>query len=305
LKVIGAKLIPQAKKMIITKGKLARESIKRYSLLQSFLLISPLLAILLIFYLYPLLHLLPDSLFNQGKLTLEHYKHFFESPLYSRILIRTIRISFVVTVICFIVGYPVSYFLVKVKYPKIGNLLLICVLLPFWTSILVRTYSWVVLFQTQGLINTFLMFFHLIKEPLSLMYNEFAVIVGMVHVLLPFMIMPIYSVLRNIDPSLVRASRNLGANPFWAFVKVIFPLSLPGVGAGVMFVFILGLGFYITPAILGGPRTLMISTLIDQQINVALNWEFATAIAAILLISTVIMIVIFNKIVGLDRIYQE
>lgn len=284
---------------------MVRESIKKYSLFQSVLLVSPLLVLLLVFYLYPLLNLFPESLFNQGKFTLKNYQHFFETPLYSRILIRTIRISLVVTIICFILGYPVSYFLSNVKSSKIGNLLLVCVLLPFWTSILVRTYSWVVLFQSQGLINTFLLTVHFIKEPLPLLYNEFAVIVGMVHVLLPFMIMPIYSVLKNLDRSLVRAARNLGANPFWAFVKVTFPLSLPGVGAGVMFVFILGLGFYITPAILGGPRTLMISTLIDQQINQLMNWEFAAAIAAVLLVAAVIMIVVFNRIVGIDRIYRE
>jgi ABC-type spermidine/putrescine transport system permease subunit I len=284
---------------------MVRESIKRYSLWQSFLLVSPLLILLLVFYLYPLLNLFPSSLFNKGQFTLDNYEHFFKTPLYSKVLIRTIRISFIVTVICFIFGYPVSYFLSEVKNPKIGNLLLVCILLPFWTSILVRTYSWVVLFQTNGLINNFLLSNHLIEKPISLLYNEFAVTVGMVHVLLPFMILPVYSVLKNLDRNLVRAARNLGANPFWAFIKVVFPLSLPGVGAGVMFVFILALGFYITPAILGGPRTLMISTLIDQQINQLMNWGFAATIAAVLLVVTVIMIVFFNRIVGIDKIYQE
>jgi ABC-type spermidine/putrescine transport system permease subunit I len=182
---------------------------------------------------------------------------------------------------------------------------MVFVLLPFWTSILVRSYSWIVLFQSQGIINKFLLSTHIIREPLNLLHNEFAVTVGMVHILLPFMILPIYSVLKNIDPNLIRAARNLGANNFWVFVLVVFPLSLPGVGAGGMFVFILSLGFYITPALLGGPRTLMISTLIDQQINRLMNWEFSGAIAVILLLATIIMIVIFNKIVGLEKIYRE
>jgi ABC-type spermidine/putrescine transport system permease subunit I len=210
-----------------------------------------------------------------------------------------------VTIFCFLLGYPVAYFLTEIKSQKIGSLFLACVLLPFWTSILVRTYSWVVLLQTNGLINNFLTFTGLIEKPLDLLYSEFAVIVGMVHVLLPFMILPIFSVLKNLDRNLIRAARNLGANYFWVFLMVIFPLSLPGVGAGAMFVFILALGFYITPAILGGPRTLMISTLIDQQINRLFNWDFAAAIAALLLIVTIVMIVAFNKIVGLDKIYSE
>ena len=284
---------------------MARESIKRYSFSQSLLLISPLIVLLVVFYLYPLLNLFPQSLFKEGKFTLQNYEHFFEQALYSRILLRTIRIGLFVTIICFIIGYPVSYFLAEVKRPTLANILLICVLLPFWTSILVRTYSWVVLFQSQGLINNFLLATNLAKAPLSLLYNEFAVLVGMVHVLLPYMILPIYSVLKNMDRNLVRAARNLGANSFWVFIRVVFPLSLPGVMAGVMFVFILALGFYITPAILGGPRTLMISTLIDQQINQLMNWEFAATIAVVLLVVTVAMIIAFNNIVGIEKIYRE
>ena len=200
---------------------MARESIKRYSLWQSFLLVSPLLILLLIFYLYPLLNLFPTSLFNHGRFTLDNYAHFFKTPLYSKVLVRTIRISFIVTVICFIVGYPVSYFLSEVKSAKIGNLLLVCILLPFWTSILVRTYSWVVLFQTNGLINKFLLSYHLIEKPISLLYNEFAVTVGMVHVLLPFMILPVYSVLKNLDRNLVR--RGIwGLIPFGHLSKLFF-----------------------------------------------------------------------------------
>ena len=284
---------------------MARESIRRYSFFQSFLLVSPLLVLLVVFYLYPLLNLFPESVFGEGGLTLKHFHRFFSVPLYSRILIRTIRISFIVTVICFGVGYPVAYFLAEIKNPKIAAGLLVCVLLPFWTSILVRTYAWVVLFQSRGLINSFLLRTHLVEKPVDLLYNEFAVIVGMVHVLLPFMILPIYSVLRNLDRSLIRAARNLGATFFWTFIMVIFPLSLPGVGAGAMFVFILALGFYITPAVLGGARTLMISTLIDQQINRLFNWDFAAAIAVVLLIVTIAMIIVFNKVVGLERIYSE
>ena len=280
-------------------------STKRYSLLQSLLLCSPLLLLLTVFYLYPLLNLLPASLYSDGKFSLEHYQHFFTVSLYPKILIRTIRISVLVTIICFGLGYPLAFFLAEIKNSKIAGLLLACVVFPLWTSTLVRTYSWVVLFQEHGIINRFLISVHLINEPLRFLYREFAVLIGMVHVLLPLMILPIYSVLKNLDRNLIWAARNLGANNFWIFIMIIFPLSLPGVGAGVMFVFILALGFYITPAILGGPQAMMIATLIDHQINRLLNWDFAAAIAFMLLLTTVVIIIAFNKIVGLDKLYSD
>ncbi len=282
-----------------------RESIKHYSLLQSILLASPLLVLLGIFYLFPLLSLFPESLKHEGGFSLEHYHHFFREPLYGFILLRTIRIAVYVTVICFLMGYPVAYFMAYMKNKKLSNLLMICVLLPFFTSILVRSYAWIVILQTKGLINSFLLSTGIIERPMSLLYNEMTVIVGMVHILLPFMILPIYSVLKNLDRNLLRAARNLGASSVKAFFKVTFPLSLPGVGSGVMFTFILSLGFFITPALLGGPKTLMISTLIEQQINRLINWGFAGAISVILLLTTIVVIAVFDKIVGLDKIYKE
>ena len=288
------------------KSKLAgRESIRKCSFLQSLLLAGPLLALLLVFYLYPLITLFPESLIIDGQFSWEHYNHFFREPLYSHILIRTIRIAVYVTVLCFLIGYPVAYFLAELKSRRTCNLLMICILLPFFTSILVRSYAWIVLFQTKGVINSFLLSTGIIKEPLTLLYNEFAVLVGMVHIMLPFMILPVFSVLKNLDRNLLRAARNLGASAIKAFALITFPLSLPGVGAGVMFTFILSLGFYITPALLGGPKTLMISTLIEQQINRLINWEFAGAISVILLLTTIILVIVFDKIVGLDKIYRE
>jgi len=282
-----------------------RESINNYSLLQSLLLAAPLLILLSVFFLYPLIALFPESLIADGKFSLEHYRHFFREPLYGFILVRTIRIAAYVTVICFLIGYPVAYFLASLKNRKVSNLLMICVLLPFFTSILVRSYAWIVIFQTKGLINSLFLTLGIIERPLSILYTEMAVIIGMVHIMLPFMILPVYSVLKNLDRNLLRAARNLGASAVKAFVRVTFPLSLPGVGAGVMFTFILSLGFFITPALLGGPKTLMISTLIEQQINRLLNWEFASAISVILLITTVIVVAVFDRIVGLDKIYKE
>jgi len=282
-----------------------RESISNYSLLQSVMLAGPILILLGVFYLYPLIRLFPESLIQNGHFSWAHYQHFFREPLYSFILFRTIRIAAYVTIVCFLMGYPVAYFLADLKSQKVCNLLMICVLLPFFTSILVRSYAWIVLFQTKGLINSALLSIGLIKEPLSILYSETAVIIGMVHILLPFMILPVYSVLKNLDRNLLRAARNLGASASMAFLKVTFPLSLPGVGAGVMFTFILSLGFFITPALLGGPKTLMISTLIEQQINRLLNWEFAGAISVVLLLTTIALVAVFDKLVGLDKIYKE
>ena len=288
------------------KSKLTgRESIRRYSLLQSLILAGPILVLLLVFYLYPLIKLFPESLLFEGQFSWEHYNHFFREALYGRILLRTVRIAVYVTIICFVIGYPVAYFLAGLKSQRICNLLMICILLPFFTSILVRSYAWIVLLQTKGVINSMLLSIGLIKKPLTLLHNEFAVLLGMVHIMLPFMVLPIFSVLKNLDRNLIRAARNLGANAIKAFALITFPLSLPGVGAGVMFTFILSLGFFITPALLGGPKTLMISTLIEQQINRLINWEFAGAISVVLLLTTIIAVIVFDKIVGLDKIYKE
>ena len=291
--------------MSINSKLTGRESIRRYSLLQSLILAGPILVLLLVFYLYPLIKLFPESLLFEGQFSLEHYNHFFREALYGRILLRTVRIAVYVTIICFVIGYPVAYFLAGLKSQRICNLLMICILLPFFTSILVRSYAWIVLLQTKGVINSMLLSIGLIKKPLTLLHNEFAVLLGMVHIMLPFMVLPIFSVLKNLDRNLIRAARNLGANAIKAFALITFPLSLPGVGAGVMFTFILSLGFFITPALLGGPKTLMISTLIEQQINRLINWEFAGAISVVLLLTTIIAVIVFDKIVGLDKIYKE
>ncbi len=269
------------------------------------MLAGPLLFLLCVFYLYPLIKLFPESLLMEGRFSWEHYEHFFREPLYSYILLRTIRIAMYVTIICFFIGYPVAYFLAELKSQRTCNLLMICILLPFFTSILVRSYAWIILFQTKGIINSSLISMGLINEPLTLLHNEFAVLVGMIHIMLPFMILPIFSVLKNLDRNLLRAARNLGANAIKSFALITFPLSLPGVGAGVMFTFILSLGFFITPALLGGPKTLMISTLIEQQINRLIEWEFAGAISVILLLTTIILVIVFDKIVGLDKLYRE
>ena len=276
--------------------------IERSPAIQSMALLGPALLILFFLYLYPVTRLFYSSFF-QPDFTLQNYTHFFEKPLYLTILLRTFKIAALVTAVALVIAYPLAMFLAEAKGK--ATYLMICVILPFWTSVLVRTYAWMVLLQLNGLINNMLMALDIIDKPLHIMYNTPAVLVGMVHVLLPFMVLSIYSVLKGIDPNLKLAAYTLGANKMIAFLRVTLPLSLPGVIAGVIFVFVLSLGFFITPALLGGPKVMMIATLIESQINELNNWNFAAAIALILLTCTLIILGAFFKVINIDRMFGE
>jgi ABC-type spermidine/putrescine transport system permease subunit I len=179
---------------------------------------------------------------------------------------------------------------------------MIFVLVPFWTSILVRSYAWMVLLGREGSINRLLINLGIRDEPVQLLNTRLAVYVGMVHILLPFMILPLYSVMRGIDRNYLRAAENLGGRPWQVFRHVFFPLTLPGMAAGCLVVFILSLGFYITPALIGGPRDVMISMLIAQQVN-TLNWGFASALALVLLVIAMVIYLIFDRMLGVQRLY--
>lgn len=268
----------------------------------SLALLAPLLLLFGVLFVYPLARLLPESLFAPA-LTLKHYQRLVTVPLYASVLWRTVRIAAITTVICLALGYPTAYLLSRLGGRR-AKLLLLFVILPVWTSVIVRVYAWMALFQANGIINRTLLDLGLAGEPLRIMYNERAVLVGMAHVLLPFMILPIYSVLRGVDAHLLLAAQNLGANGWQVFRWVVLPLSIPGAATGAMFVFILSLGFYITPALLGGPRVLMIATMIDQQVNEMLNWPFAAAMAVVLLGMTLGLVALFTRFVGFDKIYQ-
>ncbi len=260
-------------------------SLAEYSPRQSYLLLAPLLLIFVLFLVIPLLRLLPLSTMDPG-FTLKHYQHMLEVQLYRDVIFRTFRISLIVTAVALLAGYPVAYVLAQTK-PPLSTLMLGLVAFPMLTNWLVQVYAWLVLLQTHGLVNELLLWTGLIQQPASLMLNERAAILAMVVIQLPMMILPIYSVLRGVDHNLVLAARSLGANELQAFWRVVFPLSLPGVTTGVLFVLILSLGYYITPAILGGPRVLMIGKLIEQQISQVLNWPFAAALGVVLLVITI------------------
>lgn len=213
---------------------------------------------------------------------------------------RTFWISALVTVFCVLLGYPVAYLLANLPL-RISNLLMILVLLPFWTSLLVRTTAWVVVLQTEGVLNDLLMKLHLIDERIQLIFNRFGVIVAMTHILLPFMILPIYSVMKNIKPSYERAARSLGATPWTAFWRVYFPQSLAGIGAGGLLVFILALGYYITPALVGGPTDQLVSYFIADHTNRSLNWGLAASLGGILLGGVLVVYILYDKLVGIDN----
>jgi ABC-type spermidine/putrescine transport system permease subunit I len=263
-------------------------------------LVLPLLLYLGIFYAYPVAAMMFRSI-HEPSWTLANFAKIFQTGAYLGVLWLTIRISFVVTVLALLLGYPVAYVLARIGRTK-SNLLMILVLVPLWTSILVRTYAWMVLLGRQGLINQLLIALGVIEEPIRLLNTTFAVYVAMVHVLLPLMILPLYGVLRSIDENLMRAAQGLGATPRGVFRQVVLPLSVPGISAGCLLVFILALGFFITPALVGGPQDLMISVLIQQQVDL-INWPFASALAVVLLAAALAIFAVFVHLVGVEQAF--
>jgi putative spermidine/putrescine transport system permease protein len=226
--------------------------------------------------------------------SLGSYAEILDDEFYIAILIRTLWISFVVTLICAILGYPVAYMMLTAG-PRLRGLVILCVILPMWTSLLVRTYAWIAILGREGLVNETLGFLGLIAEPMDLLYNRLSVYVGMTHVMLPFMILPLYAVIQRIDMRLVAAATSLGASRTAAFLLVFLPLSLPGILAGGLLVFILSLGFFVTPAILGGLRETTFVMLIERQVNQLFNWELAAAMSIVLLLATMALVWLYNR----------
>jgi putative spermidine/putrescine transport system permease protein len=223
-----------------------------------------------------------------------------EQRVFRDVLGRTLWISAMVTLLCLLLGYPVAY-VIAAQSPGRAGVLLFLVLLPFWTSLLVRTVAWVVLLQKEGVLNSLFLSLGLVHEPLKMIYNRFAVYVAMVHVLLPFMVLPLYSVMRGIPPSYVRAASSLGAKPFTAFRRVFLPQTLAGIGAGCLMVFIQALGYYITPALVGGAEDQMISYFIAFYASKTVNWGMAAALSIMLLTATLLLYAVYNRMVGVER----
>jgi putative spermidine/putrescine transport system permease protein len=265
------------------------------------LLVSPLLLYLVVLYAVPVAGMMLRSV-TEPHWTLANFAEIVQAPVYVKVLWITVRISLIVTVAVLLLGYPVAYLLARLP-PARSNLLMILVLLPFWSSILVRSYAWMVLLGRNGIINQLLLWIGVVDAPLKLLNTTFAVYVAMVHVLLPFMILPLYATLRGIDPNLLRAGSSLGARPAAVFRQVVLPLSLPGVSAGCLLVFILSLGFYITPALVGGPRDVMMSILIQQQID-HFNWPLGSALGVVLLAAALAAFAVLTRALRVEQTFQ-
>lgn len=275
-------------------------STQRYSRAMTLVLIAPLLALLIIAFLYPILRFLSLSLFDPGP-TMDNFRQLWGRDFYTTIGIRTFRTALIVTVGTLIMGYPVAYLMSTLRGASAG-LAAAIVVLPLWISILVRTYVWTVFLGRNGIINSAAMNLGLIDQPMRLLNTEFAVWLAMIQIQLPIMILPIYSSLRAIPPDLGMAARSLGASPSSVFRHVTFPLSLPGIAAGCVLVFIISLGYFITPMLIGGPRSMMIATLITQQATKFLDWPMASALAGVLMAITLATVLAFNRVLRLDRV---
>ena len=245
----------------------------------------PALVLLFCFFLFPVVRMLGFSI-EAG--SFEWYAKALGEGLYLRVFWSTFEIAVLVTFFCLLLGYPLG-FLMATTTPGWATVGFIFVLLPLWTSVLVRTYAWMVLLGRSGVLNSTLIKTGLISEPLPLLYNLSGVLVGMVHVLLPFMVLPIYGAVRRVDPAIVAAAEGLGASNARIFRRIYLPLTLNGVFAGAVIVFVLSLGFFITPALLGGGKVMMIAVLIEQEVRQTLNWPFAAALATVLLAVTLLV----------------
>lgn len=250
-------------------------------------------AALAILFLYPVGKLLLASV--EGG-SLAHYERALFDGLYIEVYGTTFRIALMVTVGAALLGYPIAHFIATAS-PGWAAMGLLCVMLPFWTSLLVRTYAWMVLLGRGGLVNKALVGLDLIERPIALLHNETGVLIGMIHVLLPYFVFPVYAVMRRVDPNLLAAAEGLGASWWRVFWHVYLPLTLPGVIAGATLVFILSLGFFITPALLGGGKVIMIAVLIEQQVH-QLHWAFAATLSSILLLITVGVSLLFSRALG-------
>lgn len=263
------------------------------------LLLAPLLVLLLLGFVYPIAYLVKLSLLVPQFDTAQ-YRRLFSDPLYIDVMVRTVKIAVAVMGLSFLLGYPIALVMAG-KRRRLSLLAGGCVLIALWSPVLVRSYAFIVLLQRNGLINTLLHQTGLSATGLRMIYTEGAVILAMTHILLPFMILPIFVALRAIPHHYGQAARNLGAGPVAAFLRITLPLSLPGVFAGCVICFILALGFYITPALVGGPGSLMAATLIGQQVTVLLDWPFAAALATVLLLSTLLLVLMFRKVLATSR----
>jgi putative spermidine/putrescine transport system permease protein len=265
------------------------------------LLILPALVLLLVFYVAPILQVLAISV-TEPEPGLGNYERIFTSESVQRVILTTLRICLITTVLALLLGYAIAY-AITLATPRARGWWILAVLVPLWISVLVRAFAWVTLLRRQGLVNNTLMNAGVISEPLPLVWNEFGIVVGMVHYMVPFAVLPMLASMREIDPRLLAAARGLGASRGQVFRRVFLPLSMPGVIAAAVLVFIFSLGFYITPAILGGGKTLMVAEWISLQILDLIRWGLGTMMATMLVVAILVTLAVFSRIVDLRRIF--
>jgi putative spermidine/putrescine transport system permease protein len=264
------------------------------------LLVAPAMLYLFVLFIIPIGYMLLLSV-TEPAVSLANYRRLFTVPLYTAVMFNTFKVSFIVTLACLALGYPLAYVMAR-RNDWVAVVFLVAVGMSFWTGFIVRTYAWLVILGNKGPVSAFYAFAGWGRPP-QLLFTSFSSTLGMTHILLPYMVLALYGVMRKIDPSYLRAAESLGARPFAAFRHVFVPLSLPGVVNGCVLVFTICLGFYITPILLGTPRDMMISQLINQQIEDLLAWGFASAIATVLLATTLLLLAIYNRFAGLDRLW--
>lgn len=269
-----------------------RESIAFFALCSPGLILVGLVIVLPIGWLFWL------SLFDEaGMLSGANYARFVEQRSYIRTFITTFEVAFLVTGLTVMIGYPLSYMMAQIPR-RAASFCMIFVILPFWTSVLVRTYAWLVILQRKGLVNTWLIDLGLIDRPLPLAHNFAGVIIGMTHILLPFLVLPLYGSMKSIDADYLRAGLNLGASPTATFWQVFLPLSLPGLMAGIVMVFVLCLGFYVTPALMGGGKVIMWAMRMEQTTSLYSNWGAGSALGVVLLAVTLGLLALFHRLMG-------
>ena len=267
------------------------------------LLLLPALAWLGLLFVYPIGRLFYASVFTPA-FSLSSYGKLLGTSVYAKVFANTFEISATVTLLALVLGYPLAFVLATAG-PRVSRLMLGAIIVPLWTSVLVRTYAWMVLLGRRGLVNEGLQSLGLLDAPLPLLYNRLGVTIGMVHVLLPFMVLPIYSVMKGIDVDLLKAAQNLGANRRQAFLRVYLPLSLSGLATGCLLVFVTALGFFVTPALLGGRGDMMIAMLIDSQISQLLDWGLGAALAVVLFAVTAGILLVVQRFTSAERLWAR
>ena len=278
---------------------LAREERKEHT--SMLLLLAPALVMVVILLIMPLCWLAFQSVQTEDGFSLANYLRIFQESIYWDTFALTFKISFLVTILSIIMGFPIAYAASRL-HGFWANLVLICVILPFWTSVLVRAYAWLVLLQRRGLVNQTLMDLGIIDQPLNLMHNTTGTVIGTLHVMLPFMVLPLYSVMKKIPQDLMQASESLGAKPFYTFRRVFLPMAAPGIMAGSILVFVICLGFFITPELLGGGRTILVSMLVQRNVELYHAWGAASAVGLVLLFVVFLIFWGINRFIPIERI---